>query len=63
MDRNWLNSIADAITEFNADEVKDTDKLINGEVSGIWMFLVLLAIGIILYIFGVLRFNKRDLPL
>ena len=29
MDRNWLNSIADAITEFNADEVKDTDKLIN----------------------------------
>ena len=41
----------------------DTDKLINGEASGIWMFLVLLAIGIILYIFGVLRFNKRDLPL
>lgn len=41
----------------------DADKLIKGEVSGIWMFMILLAVGIILYVTGILRFNKRDLPL
>lgn len=41
----------------------DTDKLIKGEVSGIWMFMILLVGGIILYVTGILRFNKRDLPL
>lgn len=41
----------------------DTNKLINGESTGVWMFLALLAIGIVLYIAGILRFNKKDLPL
>ncbi|MDV4149412.1 ABC transporter permease subunit [Clostridium sp. AL.422] len=41
----------------------DTDKLIKGNVSAIWMIIVLLVVGIILYIAGILRFNKRDLPL
>ena len=41
----------------------NTDKLINGETSGIWMFIILLLIGVSLYIIGILRFNKRDLPL
>ncbi|WP_066892290.1 ABC transporter permease subunit [Clostridium nigeriense] len=41
----------------------DTDKLIKGDSIGIWMFIILLIIGLILYIGGVLRFSKRDLPL
>lgn len=41
----------------------NTDKLINGETSGIWMFIILLLIGVSLYIIGILRFDKRDLPL
>ena len=41
----------------------NTDKLIKGESSGIWMFIILLLIGVILYTIGILRFDKRDLPL
>ncbi|MGF0110431.1 ABC transporter permease subunit [Clostridium sp. SGI.024] len=41
----------------------NTDKLIKGEGSGIWMFIILLLIGVILYTIGILRFDKRDLPL
>ena len=41
----------------------NTDKLIKGETSGIWMFIILLFMGVILYTIGILRFNKRDLPL
>lgn len=41
----------------------DTDKLIKGETIGIWMFIILLVIGSTLYISGIIRFSKRDLPL
>lgn len=41
----------------------DTNKLINGESAGVWMFLALFSIGIVLYIAGILIFNKKDLPL
>lgn len=41
----------------------DTDKLIKGESIGVWMFIILLVIGLVLYIGGILRFSKRDLPL
>ena len=41
----------------------DADKLIKGEIMGIWMFIILLIIGSILYIVGVLSFTKRNLPL
>ena len=41
----------------------NTDKLIKGETTGIWMFIILLLIGVILYTIGILRFDKRDLPL
>lgn len=41
----------------------DTDKLIKGEATGIWMFIILLVIRLVLYIGGILRFSKRDLHL
>lgn len=48
---------------FTIFSLLDTDKLIKGEASGIWMFIILLLIGVILYTIGILRFSKRDLPL
>lgn len=48
---------------FTIFSLYDTNKLINGEASGTYMILILLGIGILLYIIGILRFSKRDLPL
>ncbi|ADL50246.1 ABC transporter permease subunit [Clostridium cellulovorans] len=41
----------------------DTDKLIAGDANGIFMILILLVSGLILYAAGIWQFNKRDLPL
>lgn len=48
---------------FTIFSLYDTNKLINGEIFGTYMILILLGIGILLYIIGILRFSKRDLPL
>ena len=41
----------------------DTNKLINGDSAGTMMILILLGAGLLLFILGIVRFSKRDLPL
>ena len=41
----------------------DTTSILNGSLSYLWKFGILLAIGIVTFIIGVFRFDKKDLPL
>ena len=41
----------------------DTVSILNGTLSYLWKFGILLAIGVVTFIIGVLRFDKKDLPL
>ena len=41
----------------------DTVSILNGTLSYLWKFGILLAIGVVTFIIGVFRFDKKDLPL
>ncbi len=41
----------------------DTTNILNGSLSFLWQFGILLAIGVVSIIIGVFRFDKKDLPL
>lgn len=41
----------------------DTTSILNGSLTYLWKFGILLAVGIITFIVGVFRFDKKDLPL
>lgn len=41
----------------------DTVSIMNGTLAYLWKFAILLGIGIVTFIIGVFRFDKKDLPL
>ncbi len=41
----------------------DTTSILNGSINYLWKFGVLFAIGVVTFIIGVFRFDKKDLPL
>lgn len=41
----------------------DTVSILSGSLSYLWKFGVLLAIGVVTFIIGIFRFDKKDLPL
>ncbi len=41
----------------------DTVSILNGTLSYLWKFGILLGIGVVTFIIGVFRFDKKDLPL
>ena len=41
----------------------DTVSIMSGTLSYLWKFGILLAIGVVTFIIGVFRFDKKDLPL
>ncbi len=41
----------------------DTVSILNGSLSFLWQFGILFAVGVITFIIGVFRFDKKDLPL
>lgn len=41
----------------------DTVSILDGGLSYLWKFAILLGIGIVTFIIGIFRFDKKDLPL
>ena len=41
----------------------DTNSIIAGTTTFIWKWAILLAVGVVAYIIGIKKFNKKDLPL
>lgn len=41
----------------------DTMSIINGTLTFLWKWAILFAIAVITYVIGVIKFNKKDLPL
>ena len=41
----------------------DTVSIMAGSLTYLWKFGILLAVGIVTFIIGVFRFDKKDLPL
>lgn len=56
----------DAMNVFNYVSIItlfDTVSILNGAIGYLWKFAILAGIGIITFIIGVFRFDKKDLPL
>ena len=56
----------DAMNVFNYVSIItlfDTVSILNGGIDFLWKFAILAGIGIITFIIGVFRFDKKDLPL
>lgn len=56
----------DAMNYFNYVSIItlfDTMSIIDGTLSFLWKWAILLVIGIVTYVVGVIKFNKKDLPL
>ncbi len=41
----------------------DTTAIMNGSISWLWEFGILFAVGVVTFIIGIFRFDKKDLPL
>ena len=41
----------------------DAVSILNGTLTYLWKFAILVVIGIVTYTIGIERFNKKDLPL
>ena len=41
----------------------DTTAILNGGLSFIWKLVVLAAVGAICFVIGLIKFEKKDLPL
>ena len=41
----------------------DTTDILMGSMAWLWKFGILLGIGIVTFIVGIFRFDKKDLPL